>query len=414
MTAPSPAPTTTPSETFSFPTRGTLLGDAEAAAVAEIIGSPDRLTQGVWRDRFEQQFREYAGARHAISVTSGTVALETAIRLLDLRPGDQVVVTPQTFQATIQPLLDSPAEVVFCDVEPGTLNLDPAALDAVVTDRTAAVILVHYGGLPARMTEITAIARRHGAVVIEDCAHALGARHRGRRPGALADIGCFSFHGTKALTTLGEGGMITLDRDDWAERLDRVRSNDADYRSLPYAGPDPEPALLPWMRYSDDIYRRTCTRWHRAGTNATLSEAAAAVGVVQLGRLPELTARRRAVATRLDAATASFPLVRTHRPHPGDEHAHHLYTCFVDAPVIRERLVRTLHTHGVEVQLRYFPLHLTPEWRARGHHRGECPAAERSWFDHQVNLPCPPSLTDRQADRLASVLHDCLTLAHRI
>lgn len=394
---------------ISFPTRGTILGRPESDAVSAVIESGSALTQGVWRARFEEQFREHIGVRHAISVTSGTVALEAALRLVDLKPGDEVIVTPQTFQATVQPLLDLPADVVFCDVEPGTLNMDPAALADLISDRTAVVLLVHYGGLPASMDEIMPIARRHGAVVIEDCAHALGALHRGRRPGALADIGCFSFHGSKAITTLGEGGMVTFDRDDWAERLGRVRSNDTDYEFLPYAGPElTPPALLPWMRYADDVYRHTCTQVRRAGTNATMSEAAAAVGAVQLGRLPELTRRRRAVAERLDDVLAEFPFIRPHRAAPGDVHAHHLYTFFVDDPAARENLVRALDRHQVEVQLRYFPLHLVPEWRARGHGPGECPVAERSWFDRQVNLPCHPGLTDPQLDYLAETLRTCL------
>ncbi|WP_436791597.1 DegT/DnrJ/EryC1/StrS family aminotransferase [Yinghuangia sp. YIM S10712] len=400
---------------ISFPTRGTILGRAESNAVSAVIESDASLTQGIWRKRFEEQFREHIGVRHAISVTSGTVALETALRLLDLRPGDQVIVTPQTFQATAQPLLDLPADVVFCDVEPDTLNMDPTALAGMISDRTAAVLLVHYGGLPARMHEIVPLAHRHGAVVIEDSAHALGALHRGRRPGALGDIGCFSFHGSKAITTLGEGGMLTFDRDDWAERLDRVRSNDTDYESLPYAGPQTTPpALLPWMRYADDVYRRTCTRVRRAGTNATMSEAAAAVGVVQLGRLPELTRRRREIAERLDDILAEFPdTTRPHRAAPGDVHAHHLYTFFVNDPAAREDVVRLLDHHEVEVQLRYFPLHLVPEWRARGHGPGECPVAERSWFDHQVNLPCHPGITDAELDYLTDTLRTCLRATTR-
>ncbi|MYW01360.1 DegT/DnrJ/EryC1/StrS family aminotransferase [Streptomyces sp. SID3343] len=397
---------------ISFPTRGTILGEAEIDAVAEVIRGGEPLTQGIWRERFEQQFREYVGTRYAMSVTSGTVALETALRLLELRPGDEVIVTPQTFQATAQPLLDLGVDVVFCDVEPDTLDMDPAVLAQLLSDRTAAVLLVHYGGLPARMDEIVSLARRHGALVVEDCAHALGARYRGRRPGSLADIGCFSFHGSKGITTLGEGGMVTFDRPDWAERLDRVRSNDTDYEFLPYAGPEhAEPPLLPWMRYADEVYRHTCTRVRRAGTNATMSEAAAAVGIVQLGRMTAATLRRRAVAERLDAVVGDFAHTRTHRAAPGDEHAYHLYTFFLDDTNRRETLVRALDRAGVEVQLRYFPLHLVPEWRARGHGRGACPVAERSWFEAQVNLPCHPGLTDDDVDYLVEALRACLAQA---
>lgn len=200
--------------------------------------------------------------------------------------------------------------------------------------------------------------------------------------------------------------MITFDRDDWALRLERLRSNNVDGVFGPAVPAEP-PALLPWMKFADEVYSHSYTEILRAGTNATMSEAAAAVGSVQLDRLPELSARRRDIAHRLDEALAqSAADVRPHRAPPGTEHAYHLYTFFVDSgPLERERLVKSLDRRGIEVQLRYFPLHLTPEWRARGHRAGECPVAEGSWFDRHVNLPCHPGLTDAQLDHLAEVLH---------
>lgn len=401
----------------AFPTRGSIVGAPELAAVGALVSSDGVLSQGGWRDEFERHFRAFIGTRHAMTVTSGTVALELAIHLADLQPGDEVLVTPQTFQATIQPLLDYDVTVRFCDVDPVTLNLDPAAVESAICDRTAAVILVHYGGYPAEMDRIVAAAHRHGAIVIEDCAHSLGATYHGRRPGALGDIGCFSFHNTKNITTLGEGGMLTFNRDEWAVRLERLRSNqvDGEFETGPGIGRLPSTALLPWMKYAEEVYTHRCVTVRRAGTNATLSEAAAAVGVVQLDQLPELAARRRAIAARLDEVVARHPGARAHGAPAGVTHAYHLYTCFVDAgSAAREHLVKALDRRGVEVQLRYFPLHLVPEWRARGHRLGECPVAERSWFAAHVNLPCYPGLSDRQVDHLVSALADGLdeALAH--
>lgn len=168
---------------------------------------------------------EYLGCGRALTSTSGTVALELAVGLLELRPGDEVIVTTQTFHATAQPLLDSPATVRFCDVVPDTLNLDPVALGRLVGPRTRAVVLVPCGGVIADMARILEIAHGVGALVIEDCAHALGARSPQGRPGALADIGCFSFHSSKSISPLGEGGLVTLRDDVLAERLRRVRDN---------------------------------------------------------------------------------------------------------------------------------------------------------------------------------------------
>ncbi|WP_410598281.1 DegT/DnrJ/EryC1/StrS family aminotransferase [Amycolatopsis sp. lyj-90] len=394
-----------------FARRGSVLDEHDIQALTEVVRSGEALSSGACRDRFEEKFRDYVGARYALSVTSGTVALEIAIRLLDLQPGDEVIATPQTYQATVQPLLAHQIKVRFCDIDPQSLNIDPTSLRSLITPRTRGVLLVHYGGYPAEMAEIMGIARRRGIPVIEDCAHALGARYHGRRPGALGDIGCFSFHTSKNITTLGEGGMITVNRETWARRIDRIRSNEVDGTYAP-AGPlaDRAPRVLPWMKYSEGVYQDSCRSVAGAGTNATMSEAAAAVGVVQLDKLPVLTARRRWIASRLDEVLEDFPGVRFHRTQPGLEHAQHLYTFFLPGgPDVRYNLVRALDERGVEVQLRYFPQHLLPEWRLRGHSIGECPVAERLWFSSHMNLPCHPGLTDDQVDYLIDALREALS-----
>lgn len=393
-----------------FQRRGSILGDADVAAVAALVRSGEPLSSGRHRDRFEREFAALTGARFALSTTSGTVALELAVRLLDLAPGDEVIATPQTFHATTAPLLEHDVRVRFCDVEPDTLNIDPDGLEALVTDRTRAVMVVHYGGLPADMDRIMAVAARHGLVVVEDCAHALGATYRGRRPGALGHIGCFSFHSTKNITTLGEGGMITVDRPEWAARVDRMRNNEIDGLFTGRAeAPGDVPGVLPWMKFADQIYRRTVLGLRSAGTNATLSEAAAAVGSTQLAALEGFTARRGAIAARIDGVLSRFPDVRLHAAPQHSTHAHHLHSAFLDGGAdARERVIRTLDALGVEVQLRYFPLHLLPEWRARGHRPGECPVAERSWFENQISLPCHPGLTDEQVDHLTAALATAL------
>jgi dTDP-4-amino-4,6-dideoxygalactose transaminase len=389
--------------------RGSVIGDHELSILAQLVSSGATLSSGGWREAFEGSFARHVGVRHAMSVTSGTVALEIAIRLLDLAPGDEVVVTPQTFQASIQPLLDMDVHVRFCDIDPLTLNIDPAVLESLITDRTRAVILVHYGGCPADMDAIMKLARPRGITVIEDSAHALGATYHGRRPGSLADIATFSFHTTKNITTLGEGGMITFDRDDWAERVNRYRNNAVDGVYVRHvAAMEQVPAALPWMMFAEEVYDRACAGIRNAGTNATLSEAAAAVGLTQLDRLDDLVERRRLIAARLDGVVAAFPTAQALSAPQGVEHAYHLYTFLVRDGKTRDSLLRELDERGVEVQLRYFPLHLTPEWRFRGHGPGECPVAERLWFEQHMNLPCHPGLLDSQVDHLVGALTDGL------
>jgi perosamine synthetase len=391
-------------------TIGSVFDHRELAVLGTLLGGGEPLSQGRWRDRFEAAFRDLIGVRHALTVTSGTVALEIAIGLLDLRPGDEVIATPQTFQATVHALLRTSAVVRFCDVDENSLNIDLDQLRALVTERTRAILLVHYGGLPAPMHEIMAIARPRGITVIEDCAHALGARYAGRRPGSLADIGCFSFHSSKTITTLGEGGMITFDRDDWAERVERVRGNDcdADYQDAPNRFVEVPRALYPGRAHTHDVLTI-----RNSGTNATMSEPAAAVGLVQLEKLPALHARRRHIAALLDEHLRANPAFRTQLVPPDVVHGQHLYTCFVepDSGLDRDRLVRALQDLGVPIWLRYFPLHLLPEWRSRGHRLGECPTAERVWFASQLNLPCHPGLTDAEAEKMITLLDEAVTMA---
>ncbi|GAA3435563.1 aminotransferase class V-fold PLP-dependent enzyme [Kutzneria kofuensis] len=390
-----------------FPMLGGVLDEPELAVLGEVLRSGDRLSQGQWRDRFERAFADHVGARHALTVTSGTVALEMAVRLLDLQPGDEVIATPQTFQATVHALLGLPVTVRFCDIDANSLNIDVARMAELVTPRTRAVMLVHYGGLPAPMDEIMAITRPRGIVVVEDCAHALGASYRGRRPGALADIGCFSFHSSKTITTLGEGGMITFDRDDWAERVARIRGNDCDgvYRAATARFDEVPKALYPGLAHTHE-----CVTVRDPGTNATMGEPAAAVGLVQLGRLAELSARRRHVAGVLDDHLRDRDDIRIQAVPPDVVHGRHLYTCFVEpgSGIDRNALIRSLEDLGVEMWLRYFPLHLLPEWRSRGHDFGECPTAERLWFGSQLNLPCHPALTDIHLERLVAALDKAL------
>ncbi|MCP2330969.1 perosamine synthetase [Actinoalloteichus cyanogriseus DSM 43889] len=397
-----------------YPSRGTVLGDTELGAVSEALRSDQTLSAGGYREAFERRFADLVGSRHAVSVTSGTVAVQLGIALLGLRPGDEVIATPQTYKATVQPLLDAPVTVRFCDVDPHTLNADPRSVEALITDRTRAILLVHYGGLVADMNEIMRIARAHDLLVLEDCAHALGSVYHGRRPGTLADIGCFSFHSSKNITTLGEGGMVTVNRDDWAERLDLMRSNESDsvYADAPRLIGDRKRASA-WMLHPGNAFTHDCVEIRHPGTNATLCEPGAAMGLAQLDRLDRLISRRRAIAAKINAVLERYSFARPVQEPPGVVSAYHLYTFLLETEdgQARDAVVDSLDQRGVEMRLRYFPLHLLPEWRARGHELGECPVVERLWFERQINLPCQPSLSDAQVSHLLEVLDRTLAEA---
>jgi perosamine synthetase len=392
---------------------GSLLGEAEVDAVRAVLLSGDTLSCGPERTAFEQEFAEHLGVPHAVSLTNCTVGLELATYLARLRPGDEVIAATQTYQATLTPLLGTDVRVRFCDVDPDTLNIAPSSVADLITDRTRAIFLVHHGGVSADMTAITTLARQAGSVVIEDCAHALGGTHGGRPIGSLGDLACFSFQSYKNISTLGEGGMITTAHDTFGATLRKIIAiePDADFepRSEHRLGAHDDPADG-LDRHAKNAFSHDCTALRHPGTNSTLAEPAAAVGRVQMRKLDALVARRRHVAQALDAGLGDLGPLRIQRRDPHGESAHHLYTCFVrpDSGIDRDDLARRIDATGVQIQLRYFPAHLLPEWRARGHHLGECPVAERIWFTEQLNLPIYPQLDDRQIDYMIDTVRRCV------
>ncbi|MQA82227.1 MAG: aminotransferase DegT [Streptosporangiales bacterium] len=403
------------SDPFVVPYRpvGSLFGQEELDAVARVLASGQTLSCGQERDAFEQEFASYTGAPHAISVTNCTVALELASYLAGVREGCEVIATTQTYQATVAHLLGRGITVRFADIDPKTLNVDPESVSRLVSARTNAIYLVHHGGLSADMDAVLDVAKDRGIRVIEDCAHSLGGTYHGRHPGTLGDIGCFSFQSYKNVSTLGEGGMVTLNDDELADVLRRVIAiePDADFAGRPsrsiggHVYPD---RRLDW--HAKNSFDQDCLALRHGGTNSTLAEPAAAVGRVQLGRIEEFLARRRRIAEWLDAQFRDVARLRLPTVAEGVSSAHHLYTCFVRPGPgrTRDEIATELLDRGIQVQLRYFPLHMLPEWRREGHEHGECPVAERVWFEELLQLPIYPQMQDWQVEYLASAVRDAL------
>jgi dTDP-4-amino-4,6-dideoxygalactose transaminase len=385
--------------------------------LTELLQGNETLSAGPHREAFEAEFAEYLGVRHAVSTTSCTVALELATYLIGLQPGDVVIATPQTYWSSLNPLLDLDVEVRFCDIDPNSLNLDPRCLSPLICSRTRAIYLVHYGGLMADMDEILKIADQHGVLVLEDCAHAHGSAYHGKRAGTIGHIGCYSFQSMKNMCTLGEGGMITFNESKWLEVVRRIRDGEPDAKFVERAstnlGPYHRPKNLD--RHEKNSYTHDCTQILRRGTNAVLSEPAAVVGRVQLKKLPSLIEQRRAIAARLNDAIANIDGLRSQQEPAGYFHSYHLYTFFVEpnSGIDHETLLTEIDAAGVEVQMRYFPLHLLPEWRLRGGAPEQCPIAERTWFEEQVNLPIYPALTAHQVDFMIDVLQQSVRRSRR-
>ncbi|MGN9910043.1 DegT/DnrJ/EryC1/StrS family aminotransferase [Phytohabitans sp. LJ34] len=397
--------------------QGSMFDEQDIAAVTALLRSDKHLSSGVERAAFEAEFARYVGAPHAVSVTSCTMALQLATQLLDLRPGDEVIASPLTFQATVAPLLGREVTVRFADIDADSLGLSPASAAGLIGPRTRAVYVTHYGGLAADLGGLRELTSAHRLALVEDCAHALGTRYRGRHAGTVGDIGCWSFHSLKNMSTLGQGGMVTTADGGWDSRLRRIGAIEPDADFAPSAaqatfGPCQPPGVDDPERHCKNAYTHDCTAVRAGGSNAIMSEPAAAVGRTQLHKLPRFVERRRAIAGYLNERLSRLPGVRVHEDLPGREHSYHLYTFRLEnAPTgQRDELVRRLHhEYGVEIILRYFPLHLLPEWRFHGGAYGQAPVAERVWFNELVNLPMYPAMRDWQVEYLA----DAVTAALR-
>lgn len=332
-------------------------GPEEDQAVLDVLHSK-WLTMGAVTQAFEQEFAAYHGAKHAIAVSNATQALHLACLALGIGPGDEVIVPALTFVATANAVLYTGAEVRFADIlSEDELTIDPADIEAKITPRTKAIIVMHYGGFPCRMTEIMAVARKHGLAVIEDAAHAPGAWLGGRALGTWGDIGCFSFFSNKNLST-GEGGMLLTDRDDLAEKLRLLRSHGM--------------TSLTWDRHQGHAYSYDVVA---LGYNDRIDEIRSALGRVQLAKLSEKNARRRAITLQYWNALAESGLglpfrgqfiTHYNRDVPlAYQPAHHLMPVLLPKGADRMAFAAKLKEQGIQTSLHYPPVHTFSYYKER-------------------------------------------------
>jgi perosamine synthetase len=358
------------------------LDDADIQAVVEVLKS-DWLTTGPKVGEFEERFAAWVGARHAVSFSSGTAALHGSAFAARLEPGDEAITTPLTFCATANCILYQGATPVFADVSPDTLNLDPGEvsrkLSARASSRVKAIMAVDYAGHPAALDELGEMAKTHGALLIEDACHALGAEYRGKRVGGIADMTVFSFHPVKHLTT-GEGGMVTTNDARLAETLRRFRNHGIS---------------------SEARERQEAGQWFYEmvllGFNYRLTDIACALGLSQLTKLGPNLARRREIAAQYTAAFRDVPELIPPSVRAEVNPAWHLYPIRLDSTkltVDRGQIFRALRAENIGVSVHYIPVHLHPYYRDQfGHRNGECPVAEAA-YESLISLPMFHGMTD--------------------
>lgn len=382
---------------------GSLYGLEEIEAVAQALQQD--TYEGAWLlSQFEREFCEYTGAAHAVGTVSCTMALHLVAHLLALGPADEVICTPQTFQATMLPFLARGTAVRFADIERDTLCIDPATIEPLITARTKAVYVMHYGGFPCEMDPIMSLARRYRLPVVEDAAHAVGADYRGRKIGSIADLTCFSFGSLKNMTTLGRGGMITTNNSAFAERLYTIRYRGFGGRARKRTRTAIGPYRMPVPAYSDhagDSWTHDRLSVEDVGLHVPMSGAEAAVGRVQLRKLDRMNSIRRELAGRYRDGLTQIEGVRVQPDIAGRQSVYHLFPFCIsqrETGVSHDDLIRGLEARGVRVNNRFFPCHLSSYMRPKGHRVGECPVAERVWFEEQVNLPISPMHRPDQID----------------
>jgi len=366
------------------------VGEDEIDAVVETLKSP-WITTGPRTRRLEEAFTRFIGAPAALALNSCTAALHTALATLGVGPGDEVITTPMTFAASVNVVEHVGARPVLVDIEPDTLNISPAAVERAIGKETKVVLPVHFGGHPAELDTLRDLASSNGAIVLEDAAHAVPAKYKGRMIGAGDNPVAFSFYATKNMTT-AEGGMLTGAGD----LVDRAR-----IMSLHGMSRDA------WKRYSKEgswFYEVVVP-----GFKYNMTDIAAAIGLVQLDKLCRMQQRRREVVARYNEAFGQLEAMELPVERPEVEHAWHLYTLRLRLDrlsIDRAQFITELTARNIGTSVHFIPVHLHPYYREKyGFEAREFPVAFDA-YQRLVSLPLHPGLSESDVDDVIEAVTD--------
>jgi dTDP-4-amino-4,6-dideoxygalactose transaminase len=370
------------------------LGDAEIEAVTRVLRSR-WLSMGPVTQQFEAAFAAMCGAKHAFAVSNGTTALHLAYAALGLGPGDEVIVPALTFVATANAIRYTGATPIFADVvSPDDLTISPADVASKITPRTRAIAVMHYGGYLCDMDAILALAGQQGLAVVEDACHAPGATYAERGAGALGEVGCFSFFANKNIA-IGEGGMVTTNRDDLAERIRLLRSHGM--------------TTLTWDRHRGHAasYDVVAT-----GFNYRLDEIHSALGLAQLGKLAENNRRRAAIVAHYRAELAGTPglTVPFGAAATGSQPAYHLLPIILEPAIDRAAFMAHLRSHGIQSSIHYPPIHQFSAFRDE-QISARLPVTEDAGR-REVTLPLFPTMTEQQIALVVAAVRAGLAASH--
>jgi len=357
-----------------------LIGDDEKREILDCLET-GWLGTGPKVARLEREFRAYKQAAHSVAVNSCTAALHLSMLAAGIGPGDEVITTALTFCATVNAIIHAGATPVLADVDPVTLNIDPGQVEARITERTKAILPVHFAGRPCEMNALVAIAKRRGLLLIEDCAHAIETTYRGKHAGTFGTFGCFSFYVTKNMTT-GEGGMVLTSDEKLADRI----------KTLALHGMSKDA----WRRFSDEGYKHYYVV--DCGYKYNMMDIQAALGIHQLRRIEKNWERRRRVWSTYQEELGDLPLTLPPPPEEGTRHAYHLYTVLVDpgrSRITRDQFMTAMTAENIGVGVHYQSIPIHPYYQQRfGWRPEEYPNSLRIG-QQTVSLPLSAKLADR-------------------
>jgi perosamine synthetase len=378
----------------NFPPRIRPHLEEEIDTVIDVMRNAECQTQGHYLHQFESDFKAYTGAGHAFAVDNCTNALSLAAILCRLGPGDEVIIPAYTFCATAIPFGETGAKIVWADMDKETWAVDPRDIERKITGRTKAIVVVHLLGMPVNMPAVMAIAQRHGLRVVEDCAQAPGASIDGKHVGTFGDFGCFSFHGAKNMTTLGEGGMLTVRSEKDAALVPGVRHNGC--RSYPAS------RERYWLPAMSDVDVDIEGVWPR---NFSIGEAQCALGSIELKTLDSTNAALIAQAMKLRSALVDLPEVSYSTVPEGYRHVFHTFVLHFDGSGFgqdRDDLMDLLvNEYRIRAIVQYYPLYRYPLFQKLGAGEQDCPVLE-GWWDNSFSLPWWCGIPDETLEYVVS------------
>ncbi len=386
---------------------GSIYDEDDKRAVLDAM-KQDSQTMGPQVQLFQKEFAEKFEVKHAFAANSCTTAMHVATQVFGIKEGDEVIITPVTFIATSLVVLKEGGKPVYADIDPRTFNIDPSKIEEKVTDKTKAIYVVHYGGQMCDMDPIMEIAKKYNLYVLEDCAHAAGSKYKGKAAGSIGDIGCFSFHSLKNITTLGEGGMITTNNDELTDRINRMRvmsitNWDPNQKEFSFGGFKSIKTGIEdyWIPSHFDVIDDD-GKW---GCNYRMNEAQAAVGRTQLKKLDMLIDKRRENARYITDGIKDVKGLTPAYESSDCYHSYHLYTLCIEEDELgasRDNFLRVLYREeGIQCILHYQPTyHFTGLKKLYDYPDILCPNAEKFFYRRELNLPMHPRLTGNDLDMM--------------